>query len=361
LSSEKTTVLITGVGGGSYGHELLKALKLTGRYRLVGVDMAPSSFGLFDVDVSYLVPAASDPSYVDILLGICAEHDVRVVIHGSDPELAVLSARRDEFISAGVLPLVNTAEIIGLCLDKWETIGRLAATGAAVPVSALVGEHDPLPDIPLPAVIKPRFGGGGSNNVFLAQSLDELEEACLSLRRQGKEAVVQEYIGTVDDEYTVGVLHTLDGSLVNSLALNRTITSGFSSRIKVANRTPRTELGPTLIVSSGLSQGVVRDFPEVRAACEAITNALGSRGPLNVQVRVSEGRVYPFEINPRFSGTSYMRALLGFNEADLLIRHHVLGEAIPERPPYRTGHVVRALAERVVEDYAPVTSWSPRA
>ena len=34
-----------------------------------------------------------------------------------------------------------------------------------------------------------------------------------------------------------------------------------------------------------------------------------------------------FEINPRFSGTTSLRAMVGYNEPDVLIRHHVLGEA----------------------------------
>jgi carbamoyl-phosphate synthase large subunit len=58
-----------------------------------------------------------------------------------------------------------------------------------------------------------------------------------------------------------------------------------------------------------------------------------------------------FEINPRFSGTSSIRAMLGFNEPDLLIRKHLLGETLPERPTYRYGTVLRGLRE--IEVSAP--------
>lgn len=40
-----------------------------------------------------------------------------------------------------------------------------------------------------------------------------------------------------------------------------------------------------------------------------------------------------------------MRAIVGYNEPDILIRKHVLGETIVPRFPYRSGVVVRRLAE----------------
>jgi carbamoyl-phosphate synthase large subunit len=359
VSEEQISVLVTGVGGGGHGHEIAKALKLAGRYRIVGLDMSPSSFGLFDLDAAFIVSPPSEHGYIDRLLGICAQERIDVLIHGSEPELKIISEHRDRFREAGVLPLINTAEVIASCMDKWQTMQILRSAGLPIPETVLVVQEDDLPEFPLPAVIKPSVGGGGSNNTFLAQERSEFVDACQTIVRQGGAAVAQQYVGTPQDEYTVGVLSTLDGTLVGSLALNRQIMSGLSNRVKVANRTGKAELGPILAISSGVSQGYVREFADVRQACEKIASALGSRGPLNVQCRFADGVLYPFEVNPRFSGTTYIRALLGFNEPDLLIRHHILGEPLLDRVTYRYGHVVRALTERVVEDYAPIEPWRP--
>src|SRR5687768_13610784 len=62
VKREAISVLVTGVGGGGHGHEVAKALKLADRYRIVGLDMSPTSFGLFDLDAAFVVPPASDPS-----------------------------------------------------------------------------------------------------------------------------------------------------------------------------------------------------------------------------------------------------------------------------------------------------------
>ena len=360
MTGDRISVLVTGVGGGGHGHEIVKALQLTGRYRLVGLDMSPLSFGLFDLDAAYLVPPASDAAYIDSLLEICRAESIDVLLHGSEPELKAIAAHRDVFRSVGVLPLINEPSVISLCMDKSATAQTLAAAGLPVPSSARVEQEDEIPEDPvLPVVVKPSMGGGGSNNTFLAQDRTELVDACRTIVRQGGVALVQEYVGTPGDEYTVSVLHSLDGRFVGSLALNREIMSGLSNRVKIPNRTGRSELGPVLAISSGVSQGYVGDFPEVRRACEAVAAAVGSQGPLNVQCRFVDGTLYPFEINPRFSGTTYIRALMGFNEPDLLIRHHVAGEPFPDPIVYRHGHCVRGLVERVVDDYPPVGSWAP--
>jgi carbamoyl-phosphate synthase large subunit len=61
--------------------------------------------------------------------------------------------------------------------------------------------------------------------------------------------------------------------------------------------------------------------PDIEAYCCSIAEKLGSTGPLNFQGRMHNGKFYIFEINPRFSGTSFMRAMSGFNEADLWIKN----------------------------------------
>ena len=356
---EKIPILITGVGGGGHGHELVKALHLADRYYLIGVDMSPASFGFSDVDEAYVVPPASNPTYLDTLLNICRQKNIQVLLHGSEPELKVLSQCREQIQRAGILPLFNTQEVIDIGMNKFATMKFLTDHGFTMPNSLMIQHEADIPsDFPLPAVVKPAVGGGGSNNTFVVQEFNELTFACQYVLKQGQIVLLQEYVGTPDDEYTVGVLHTLDGVLVDSIAVRRHIMSGLSNRIKVPNRTGREELSPILAISSGISQGIVDEFSEVRQACEAIAAAIGSKGPINIQCRFVSGVLYPFEINPRFSGTSFIRAMLGFNEPDLLIRHHLLGERLPEKIQYKFGQVVRGLAERDVDALPPIQRWA---
>jgi carbamoyl-phosphate synthase large subunit len=350
--SREVRAMVTGVGGGGHGEQILKALRLGATpYHIFGSDMSPFSSGLAAVDEPCLMPPASDPGYIDTLLQLCRAQGIEVLFHGSEPELKAISAARGAFAQAGVLVPINPAEVIATCLDKVRTMEALAGAGFAVPAYRAVRSLEDAAEFEyLPAVLKPSVGGGGSANLFLVQDREELLACARQLLSIYPEFIAQEYVGTPEDEYTVGVLTDLDGKLLNSIAIRRSIMSALSNRIKVKNRTARDELGPVLAVSSGVSQGRIGRYPEVTAQCEQIALALGARGPLNVQCRLVDGVVHAFEINPRFSGTTSLRAMVGYNEPDVLVRCHLLGEEIEPQFAYEEGVIVRSLAETLVAD-----------
>jgi carbamoyl-phosphate synthase large subunit len=344
--------MVTGVGGGGHGEQILKALRLARiPLRIVGGDITPYSSGLQKVDRAYLLPAASDPDYVDTILELCRHEHVRVLFHGSEPELKVFSRNRDRLHAAGLFVPINPAPVIELCMDKVRTCEFLSSNGFAVPPFRQVRTlDDALSFGNLPAVLKPSVGGGGSANVYLVQNREELAALAAQLLTIYQEFIVQEYVGTPDAEYTVGVLSDMDGNLLHSIGVRRYILPALSNRIKVPNRCPKASLGPTLAVSNGVSQGEIGPFPDVTGPCEEIARKLGSRGPLNIQCRFVDGKVFVMEINPRFSGTTSLRALVGFNEPEILIRKHVLGEHVQARFPYQEGVVLRSLEETFVQN-----------
>ena len=348
---EQVTVLVTSVGG--IGEQILKALRLAEktRYTIVGCDMSPQTKGLLDVDHPYLVPPARDPSYVNSLLKVCRRHRVAAILPGSEPELKVLSEARQTIEDAGLFLPISPASVIDLCLDKVKTCEFLAGRGFAVSAYKSVSSVEDLQDFDtLPAVLKPSKGGSGSAHVYLAQTREEFLTFGRYLLGLYPEFVTQAYVGTPDAEFTVGVLCDMEGGLINSIAVKRNILTGLSNRLKVPNRTGRAELGPTLALSSGISQGVIGRFPEVTETCERIAKTLACRGAINVQCRHFEGKIYVFEINPRFSGTTSLRALAGYNEPDVLIRRHVFGEKITPHFPYQSGIVVRGLTEAFMKE-----------
>src|SRR5579883_993260 len=345
-------VMVTGVGGGGHGEQILKALRLADNdYFIVGGDMNAFSLGLTQVDVPYLLPPAGATDYVDAVLEVGRRHEVRALFHGSEPELKVMSEQRQRFERAGIFLPINPAHVIDLCMDKYATSTWLQRRGFRVPRTSCIRAEEDLQAVDFcPAVLKPMVGGGGSANLFLAQDRAELRAVGGYLLANIGPFVVQEYVGTVDSEYTVGVLRDMDGRFVNSIAVRRMIMSGLSNRVRVANRTGDSRFGRYLAISSGVSQGDVGRFPEITQTCEQIAAELDTRGAINIQCRYWEGEVYVFEINPRFSGTTSLRAMMGYNEPDLLIRRHLLGQEVSPRFAYRTGRVVRGLCEVILPD-----------
>ena len=347
-----TNVFVTGVGGGGNGEQLVKALRLsTIAYRIIGSDLSISAAKQSCADVCVELPKANDPSYLEKLMLICAREKVDVLLPGSEPELRVISANAEMIRQQVKLVAVNDQGLIEVCSDKFKTNKFLLENGFDRPESWFISSLSDLEPInTFPLIIKPLVGGG-SQNVYLIQDFAELNMIAAFLLGYFDSILVQEYVGRADQEFTVGVLFDGDGNLINSIALNRFILTSLSNRIRVQNRTGRSDLGETLAISSGVSQGRVDDFPEVRKYCERVGLALGARYAINVQCRLVDGKPMIFEINPRFSGTSSIRAMLGVNEPDLLIRKHVLGELIDIRASYRFGTVLRGLNEILVDDH----------
>ena len=67
---DRIAVVVTGVGGGGFGEQIPKALRLAETpCLLVGTDTTTMSKGFAAVDHGFVVPRADDSGYVEALLG----------------------------------------------------------------------------------------------------------------------------------------------------------------------------------------------------------------------------------------------------------------------------------------------------
>lgn len=343
-------ILVTGVGSGGHGEQVLKALSLAtpDKYVLFGADANPDARSHFVATKVHTLPLANSPYYKDAVFELARELGVDAVFHGSEPELAVLSTMKNEFQRAGIFLATNKPDLVEIGLNKDSTCKTLTELGFQVPRSWLIAEGTALNVVDeFPVVVKPYLGGGGSRDVFIAQNFRELEAVALLLGFFDRPCnlFVQKYVGSADAEFTVGVLNSPDGNLIGSVAMKRDLTPTLSVRSRIPNRTSDRSLGEYLTVSSGVSQGTIDDFSEVRSRCELIAQRLNSAGPLNIQCRVVDKRVYVFEINPRFSGTTSARALVGFNEPDLFLDSHFYPKELPGAIKIARGILSRNLTE----------------
>ena len=83
--------LVTAIGGGGHGDQVLKALLLAkkNKYNIHGSDMAAYRAQAKMVSKFFQFPSANDENYLNLLLKICYEFDIEVLIHGCEPELKV--------------------------------------------------------------------------------------------------------------------------------------------------------------------------------------------------------------------------------------------------------------------------------
>ena len=333
---EPIRVMIAGIGGASLGTELYKSLKHAGSYAIFGCDISPSAYGLYEP--GFAKTYRVDPTrYVRSVLDCCLDAKARFLIPGGEQPMTLLGEAGPLFSEAGIALAMNHAGIIASFSNKHETFKLLEKYGIAIPRTIEVKTAADLSFVGLPCVVKPSTGTGGSASVFYSTSAEEAMTYAEFIRRSGSTPLAQEYVDIANGEFTIGVLSLPNGFVVGSIALRRAL----DAKLSIAFR------GRGGVISSGYSQGYIDEFPELCNQAETIARAIGSRGPINIQGRLRNGVLLPFEINPRFSASTFLRTMAGFNEVDVLLRYLSNGE-IPQRPRIRPGWYLRSLCERYI-------------
>ena len=333
MSEKLTRVLVAGIGGASLGTEIIKSLGDAGGYAVFGCDISAYAYGHYQEGLAgtFIVEQGR---YVESVRDLCEEHGIRAIIPGGEEPMALLGPATAEFKKIGVDVAANSPEVIAICSDKKLLFERLGDLGLPMPQTIAVKDVNEFGDASYPCIVKPPTGTGGSRFVFLASNRSEAVLFLSHLLGNGNSALVQEYIPLDEGEYTIGVLSLPDGRLVGSIAMRRL----FHAKLSVLAK-PKTGL-----ISSGYSQGLIDEFPEVRAQAENIAMAMGSVGPMNIQGRLRNGILIPFEINPRFSASTYLRTMAGFNEVDIFLRS-LLDGIDPGPVSIRPGYYLRTLSE----------------
>jgi carbamoyl-phosphate synthase large subunit len=334
----KHRVLVAGIAGASLGTEIAKCLQLAGRYEVFGCDILATAYGIGDPLFADTAVVRSE-RYIDDVIDICLKWGVVAVIPGGERPASMLSAHRELFETEGISIIQSDSRTVGLASDKSAFFAKLESLGIEVPFTKAVRSRDDpvLRCVPLPAVVKPSTDSGGSQSVYVAETRFELVCLAQMLLDQGRSVTVQEYLPHDEGEYTIGVLRFHGQETCYSIAIRRI----FDSRLSVAFRSSNA------LISSGFTQGQIEAFTDVRAAAQQIVERLDSFGPINVQGRVVGGRFFPFEVNARFSASTYLRTLAGFNEVDMYLSY-VLDGTTPNPPSIRYGYYLRTFSEKYV-------------
>lgn len=319
-----TRVLVTGAGA-VLGQGIIKSLRsATIPCEIFAVDPSPLSPGLYWADQAALLPMANSPDYPGAVEDLLDRTRPDIVLVGTDVELGVFADHRQEWESHYTTKiLVSDPETIEIADDKYATACFLERHGLDHPLSALPEDREALESLiataGFPLIVKPRRGARAVG-VSVVSNPAELSQAIAG--RTG--LVVQQMAGPDDQEYTAGVLF-FDDEVKASIVLRRDLRDGNTHR------------------------AYVEDYPECDEYVRSVAMALKPYGPANFQFRKGEDqRCRLFEINARFSGTTPMRALAGFNEVDLALRYLLRGEPIVQ-PNVRKGVILRYLQEQFVD------------
>jgi len=353
---KKIPVLVTGIGGGGNGEQILKALRMAqgSDLHVIGTDMTEYTAGKRLVDAFFRIPPANDPSYGEELAKIIVKNDVRFLFYGSEPELKYISENREKIADLGVRMYLNSKYLIELCMNKHQTYKRLTELGITLPNYLKINSVEDLRAIDFfPAVLKPNTSSGGSSHVYIARDAEEALLLGQYLLKLNIDLIAQEYVGTLDDEFTIGINSDSHENVLGSIVIKRLIGNAVSTRLRVRSL-DRQEM---YVISSGFSQGIVCHTPILQSQAEELARLLHSQGPLNIQCRWVKEKLLLMEINPRLSGTTSLRALAGYNEPLMFIQNSIDGT--PWSQDYEEKVILRALEEVEIVDAPLVKSTQP--
>jgi carbamoyl-phosphate synthase large subunit len=312
-------VFVTGAGA-LVGQGALRLLRMMKRpLRIVTGDPDHRAAGHWLGDKPYVIPMAREPNYVSEVERIVRREKIGILFVGTDAELSLFAREKSHFAVLGVKVIVSSPRVVEIADDKWLTAQFLRESGFPFPRTALASDPSACRTLAaecgLPMFAKPRRGARSVGARVLRTAADL--EAVLS---PTSDLVIQEYLPDDPGEFTAGCVGAVDGKVGGVVVLKRDLRDG---------NTFRAYHDGTALYEAHIAE---------------IATRLGIEGPSNFQFRVKNGEPVVFEINARFSGTTPLRAMFGFNEVEAIVENVLTGAPIPQ-PKLHAGAVLRVWSD----------------
>lgn len=309
---DKPIILISAIYG-DIGCSAVRSLREATK-KIVGCDMKPYSPVSHFVDRFYKAPAATDTAnYMAFLREIIIREKVDCFLPVSEYEIEILNTRRKELEDLDVQLLLNNQNIIDTFLDKLRTVQYLESLDIKIPRTMLLCDYDG--SYGYPVIVKSRKSYGSKK----LRKIIDLHDVEYVRKKNDGSLLIQEYIGSDEEEYTTGVFS--DGNNVSSITFRRKLGFGSMS-----------------------IEAILSDEPYIDNMVRHIAKNIGLIGSINIQSRRAGNDFIPFEINPRLSSTLLFRKRFGFDDAVWWL-NVLRGKEYSYKRIFKSGRAVRCLSE----------------
>lgn len=314
-------ILVTGAGA-ILGQGILRCLRFSKEHHyIITADPDVRSPGHALSDKSYAIPLAKyKEEYLVAIENIIKKEKINVLFIGTDVELMLLATNKNLLETKFPVKIIVSSErVIEIASDKFLTSMYLKDNGFAYPISALTTDIDGIIKLKkqcsYPYIAKP-VDGARSVGIKIINNDADLEYIC----SYKNNLVVQEMLSDEEGEFTSGCI-VIDGKCKSIVSLRRDLRDGNTYR---AYRDCNTSKFDDTI--------------------KQIAESLNIYGPSNFQYRIKNGQPVVFEINSRFSGTTPIRYMFGFNEVEALLNQLFNVKDIIQ-PELREGMVLRTFSD----------------
>ena len=185
-------ILITSAGTRNKVVEYFKR-EFAGIGNVIATDMSDLAPAIYVADRYYLVPRISDPTYIDKLLDICKKEKIDCLFALIDPELSLIAANKDKFLSIGVTPLISSYDAVELAFNKYEMFKYLSQNGFKT-AKTYIDKNEFYSDlesgkISFPVFVKP-YKGSASININKVTTKEEID----TLFAINDDLIIQEFM-----------------------------------------------------------------------------------------------------------------------------------------------------------------------
>lgn len=283
-------ILVTAVGG-DVACAALRCIK-NSKYKdvlIYGCDINTYIQGTDYIDKFFKVTPFSDEKlYITNIKSICKEYGIDYILPITEAEIAIFNGHLKYFDKENIKLIINKQEIIEVCLDKYKTAYFLKKNNIDVPDTYMLKEY--YNQCQFPIILKPNKGCGGIKNLIIKNNKEfECFLNSSEINYYKENYIVQKYIGTESEEYTVGVFS--NGISTKTIILKRRLSAaGFSNYVETCID------------------------PVIENIMDKIAKAFNLKGSINVQLRKDGNKYLIFEINPRISSTVAFRDKFGFKD-----------------------------------------------
>lgn len=154
-------------------------------------------------DKYFQVPRVTDDGYINNLLELCMNNNIKLVVPTIDTELLILSENIDRFKKNNIQLLVSDLDLIQKCRDKRKTNAFFESKGINVP------EQYNAENLKYPVFVKP-FDGSLSKGIFIAYNESDIKEEHIG----NPKLMFMEYISDqYFDEFTVDCYYDKNADL----------------------------------------------------------------------------------------------------------------------------------------------------
>lgn len=317
-------ILVTGAGA-VLGQGIIRCLRAsTQKLQIHTCDPDWRSSGHWLGDKAHLIPFAADDLFIDAVVTIVKAEEIDLILVGTDAELPKFSENK-EYIEkhCNAKLIISSKKVIEIANDKWLTAEFLRENGFSFPLSALTSDVNAINALKkkalYPYIAKP-IDGARSKGIFMVEDEQTLNE--ISLYKNN--LVVQEYLSENEGEFTTGCV-VYGGECKAIVTLKRDLRDGNTYRAYYESK-----------------------YNIYNSEIKKIAEALDVEGPCNFQFRIRDNKPVIFEINARFSGTTPIRHVFGFNEVEAIIEYISSGKEITS-PNLKPGIVMRAWSDIFIQ------------